>query len=132
MFNQIFVPITRGLASAGEEDLVSAWRAGSDDLKDCLGSVVVPVGSLSIGLCRHRALLFKVRCQICIITINKSESVYKYAGTPYMLYFYLCIWKGGYGIHIFLRLCLVGRMRNMKHGEDYKNPLCCLVGGRVS
>lgn len=49
-----------GLASAGEEDLVSAWRAGSDDLKDCLGSVVVPVGSLSIGLCRHRALLFKV------------------------------------------------------------------------
>lgn len=73
MFNQIFVPITRGLASAGEEDLVSAWTAGSDDLKDCLGSVVVPVGSLSIGLCRHRALLFKVRCQICIITINKSE-----------------------------------------------------------
>lgn len=49
-----------GLASTGEDDLVSVWREGSDDLKDCLGSVVVPVGSLSIGLCRHRALLFKV------------------------------------------------------------------------
>lgn len=59
--NQFFVPITRGLASVGEDDLVSIWRESSDDLKDCLRSVVVPVGSLSIGLCRHRALLFKVR-----------------------------------------------------------------------
>lgn len=32
----------------------------SDDLKDCLGSIVLPIGSLSVGLCRHRALLFKV------------------------------------------------------------------------
>ncbi|PON36339.1 Serine/threonine protein kinase [Parasponia andersonii] len=49
-----------GLASMGEDALVSSWRDSSDDLKDCLGSVVVPIGSLSVGLCRHRALLFKV------------------------------------------------------------------------
>lgn len=42
------------------------WRESSDDLKDCLGSVVVPIGSLSVGLCRHRALLFKVRFQFNI------------------------------------------------------------------
>ncbi|XWS59541.1 hypothetical protein CRYUN_Cryun08bG0131000 [Craigia yunnanensis] len=49
-----------GSSTAGEDDFVSYWRECSDDLKDCLGSVVVPIGSLSVGLCRHRALLFKV------------------------------------------------------------------------
>ncbi|KAJ4705130.1 CTR1-like protein kinase [Melia azedarach] len=49
-----------GLASTGEDDLVPIWRECSDDVKDCLGSVVVPIGSLSVGLCRHRTLLFKV------------------------------------------------------------------------
>ncbi|KAB2087164.1 hypothetical protein ES319_A04G084200v1 [Gossypium barbadense] len=49
-----------GSFTTGEDDLVSFWRQCSDNLKDCLGSVVVPIGSLSVGLCRHRALLFKV------------------------------------------------------------------------
>ncbi|KAH9738415.1 serine/threonine-protein kinase CTR1 [Citrus sinensis] len=49
-----------GSATAGEDDFVPIWRECSDDIKDCLGSVVVPIGSLSIGLCRHRTLLFKV------------------------------------------------------------------------
>ncbi|CAL0317070.1 unnamed protein product [Lupinus luteus] len=49
-----------GSASIGEDDFVSSWRDCSNDLKDCLGSVVVPIGSLSVGLCRHRAILFKV------------------------------------------------------------------------
>lgn len=60
-----------GAASTGEDDFVSIWRECSDDQKDCLGSIVVPIGSLSFGLCRHRALLFKVladtidlRCRI--------------------------------------------------------------------
>lgn len=62
-----FIVNTRGSATIGEDDFVSLWRESSDDLKECLGSVVVPLGSLSIGLCRHRALLFKVRCQICVM-----------------------------------------------------------------
>ncbi|XP_061368711.1 serine/threonine-protein kinase CTR1-like isoform X1 [Gastrolobium bilobum] len=49
-----------GSASVGEDEFVSIWRDCSNDLKDCLGSVVVPIGSLSVGLCRHRAILFKV------------------------------------------------------------------------
>lgn len=49
-----------GSAGTGEGDFVPFWRERSDDLKDCLGSVVLPIGSLSVGLCRHRALLFKV------------------------------------------------------------------------
>ncbi|XP_024983898.1 serine/threonine-protein kinase CTR1 isoform X2 [Cynara cardunculus var. scolymus] len=49
-----------GAASAGEEDLVLLWKECSNDLKERLGSVVLPMGSLSAGLCRHRALLFKV------------------------------------------------------------------------
>ncbi|KAG8647110.1 serine/threonine-protein kinase CTR1 isoform X1 [Manihot esculenta] len=49
-----------GSTNAAEDDLISIWRECSADLKDCLGSIVVPIGSLSIGQCRHRALLFKV------------------------------------------------------------------------
>ncbi|XP_042943614.1 serine/threonine-protein kinase CTR1-like [Carya illinoinensis] len=50
-----------GSASMGENDFVPIWKECSDDLKDSLGSVVVPIGSLSVGLCRHHAILFKVR-----------------------------------------------------------------------
>ncbi|KAJ4979785.1 hypothetical protein NE237_010565 [Protea cynaroides] len=49
-----------GSASAGEDDLVSRWKGCNDILKDCLGSIILPMGSLSVGLCRQRALLFKV------------------------------------------------------------------------
>ncbi|CAI9097824.1 OLC1v1034323C2 [Oldenlandia corymbosa var. corymbosa] len=49
-----------GQASTGEEGLIPIWKDCSIDLKDCLGSIVLPIGSLSVGLCRHRALLFKV------------------------------------------------------------------------
>ncbi|CAI9780200.1 unnamed protein product [Fraxinus pennsylvanica] len=51
-------------ASNGEDDLVTIWKDHSNDLKDCLGSIVLPIGSLSVGLCRHRALLFKVLADI--------------------------------------------------------------------
>ncbi|XP_020211478.1 serine/threonine-protein kinase CTR1 isoform X1 [Cajanus cajan] len=49
-----------GSASVWEDDLYPIWRERINDLRDCLGSVVVPIGSLSTGLCRHRAVLFKV------------------------------------------------------------------------
>ncbi|KAL0316137.1 UNVERIFIED_CONTAM: Serine/threonine-protein kinase CTR1 [Sesamum radiatum] len=49
-----------GAASNGEDDLITIWKECSNSLKDCLGSVVLPIGSLSVGLCRHRSLLFKV------------------------------------------------------------------------
>ncbi|KAJ8899587.1 hypothetical protein K2173_018561 [Erythroxylum novogranatense] len=49
-----------GSASMEEDGLISIWKECSHDLKDCLGSSVVPICSLSVGLCRHRALLFKV------------------------------------------------------------------------
>ncbi|KAI5664839.1 hypothetical protein M9H77_24162 [Catharanthus roseus] len=49
-----------GIISTDEEDMVPSWRECSDELKECLGSAVLPIGNLSVGLCRHRALLFKV------------------------------------------------------------------------
>ncbi|KAJ9184426.1 hypothetical protein P3X46_004154 [Hevea brasiliensis] len=49
-----------GSTNVAEDDFISRWRKCSDDLKNCLGSIVAPIGSLSVGLCRHRALLFKV------------------------------------------------------------------------
>ncbi|KAF5747830.1 serine/threonine-protein kinase CTR1 [Tripterygium wilfordii] len=49
-----------GSVTTGEHDFISIWRENIDDLKDRLRSIVLPLGSLSVGLCRHRALLFKV------------------------------------------------------------------------
>lgn len=42
------------------ESMLLAWRSISYNLKATLGSMVLPLGSLTIGLARHRALLFKV------------------------------------------------------------------------
>ncbi|KAK7837445.1 serine/threonine-protein kinase ctr1 [Quercus suber] len=43
-----------------EEHLGARWEEYTELLKRCLGSVVLPIGSLSVGRCVHRALLFKV------------------------------------------------------------------------
>eukprot|EP00249_Psilotum_nudum_P023813 c28991_g1_i1 orf=309-3122(-) len=40
-------------------ELMSRWEKSSGMLKGMLNSVVLPIGHLSVGLCRHRALLFK-------------------------------------------------------------------------
>ncbi|GLT79927.1 hypothetical protein SLA2020_513930 [Shorea laevis] len=40
-------------------DLHKRWKFVSKRLKDCQKCIVLPIGSLSMGLCRHRAILFK-------------------------------------------------------------------------
>ncbi|KAK4749129.1 hypothetical protein SAY87_026578 [Trapa incisa] len=42
------------------ENMLRAWQNFNCNLKETLGSRVLPLGSLKIGLARHRALLFKV------------------------------------------------------------------------
>ncbi|KAI3796838.1 hypothetical protein L1987_39524 [Smallanthus sonchifolius] len=42
------------------EKMLIAWRDFSSRLKESIGSMVLPLGSLNIGMARHRALLFKV------------------------------------------------------------------------
>jgi len=41
-------------------DLHKRWKLVSKRLRNFHQCVVLPVGSLSSGLCRHRAILFKV------------------------------------------------------------------------
>ncbi|XP_078157230.1 protein kinase superfamily protein isoform X1 [Carex rostrata] len=48
-----------GVDSSEEHELVPCWKEASDFVKITTGSVVFPIGKLSIGLCRHRSLLFK-------------------------------------------------------------------------
>ncbi|PON34210.1 Serine/threonine protein kinase [Parasponia andersonii] len=47
-----------------EEELAERWKECTENLRDCLGSIVVPIGYLSTGLCVHRALLFKILADI--------------------------------------------------------------------
>ncbi|XP_020233574.1 serine/threonine-protein kinase CTR1 isoform X3 [Cajanus cajan] len=49
-----------GGGSLTEENLGTRWKECTQLLKSCLHSVILPLGSLPIGLCVHRALLFKV------------------------------------------------------------------------
>lgn len=42
------------------DNMLVKWRSHSFTLKETLGSMVLPLGSLEVGLARHRALLFKV------------------------------------------------------------------------
>lgn len=42
------------------ENMLMAWRSLSFNLRESLGSLVLPLGSVTVGLPRHRALLFKV------------------------------------------------------------------------
>ncbi|KAJ7552347.1 hypothetical protein O6H91_06G051400 [Diphasiastrum complanatum] len=43
-----------------EEDLLEGWLIYTGKLMQLSGSIVLPIGALRQGLCRHRALLFKV------------------------------------------------------------------------
>jgi serine/threonine-protein kinase CTR1 len=49
----------RGVYSSEEHELVPRWKEVSDYVKMNSGSVVFPIGELSVGFCRHRSLLFK-------------------------------------------------------------------------
>ncbi|XP_043699521.1 probable serine/threonine-protein kinase SIS8 [Telopea speciosissima] len=42
------------------ESMLKAWRNLSNRLRATIGSMVLPLGSLTVGCARHRALLFKV------------------------------------------------------------------------
>ncbi|GMH31601.1 hypothetical protein Nepgr_033445 [Nepenthes gracilis] len=42
------------------DNMLRAWKSLSYSLRSTLGSMILPLGSLTIGLARHRALLFKV------------------------------------------------------------------------
>ncbi|XP_031264331.1 serine/threonine-protein kinase CTR1-like isoform X2 [Pistacia vera] len=53
-----------GGAASNEEELGKRWKEHSETLEDCLSSVILPIGSLSVGLCVHRALLFKVLAEL--------------------------------------------------------------------
>lgn len=48
-----------GEAANEPEELMPRWKASSKAIKECLNCVVFPIGSVSVGVCRHRALLFK-------------------------------------------------------------------------
>lgn len=65
----LFVADYMGGPVGNPESMSKAWRSLSYSLKTTFGSMVLPLGSLTIGLVRHRALLFKVPrlCLDCLI-----------------------------------------------------------------
>lgn len=69
----LFVADYMGGPVGNPESMSKAWRSLSYSLKTTLGSMVLPLGSLTIGLARHRALLFKVlRLRLdCLILVLK-------------------------------------------------------------
>lgn len=68
-----------GPYSTEHGDLKTRWQVTSKMLKDCLRSVVLPIGSISVGLCRHRALLFKALADIIDLPCRIAQGC-KYCG----------------------------------------------------
>ncbi|CAK9154027.1 unnamed protein product [Ilex paraguariensis] len=68
-----------GIASTGEDCLENRWKERVQVLKDCLGSIVIPIGRLSVGSCVHRALLFKVLADIVNLPCRIAKGC-KYCG----------------------------------------------------
>ncbi|MCO5574518.1 hypothetical protein L7F22_028303 [Adiantum nelumboides] len=68
-----------GAANSEDAELVSRWRASSSLLKECFSCLVIPVGSLSVGLCKHRALLYKALAD-CVNLPCRIISGCKYCG----------------------------------------------------
>ena len=59
--NKVFLSRNRGVVHNEDDNaFAECWKECTNVMKRRLGSVVLPIGSLSIGLCVHRALLFKV------------------------------------------------------------------------
>lgn len=49
-------------------DLHMRWKVVSKRMREFRKCIVLPIGSLSMGLCRHRAILFKVmKCTVWFI-----------------------------------------------------------------
>lgn len=79
MTNYPFFTPLRGEFSVEQGDLQMRWKVSSKRLKDFHKCIVVPIGSISNGLCRHRAILFKVRvvhsyCVYKFYSVNKQPS----------------------------------------------------------
>ncbi|WOL16480.1 hypothetical protein Cni_G25267 [Canna indica] len=48
-----------GAFESEQGDLYRLWKSYSKELRKRQRCIVIPIGSLSVGLCRHRAILFK-------------------------------------------------------------------------
>lgn len=62
----------RGSFPVEQGGLHMCWQIASKRLKDLQSCIVLPIGNLSAGLCRHRAILFKV--------IHKSQGYFHLVG----------------------------------------------------
>ncbi|KAI4998807.1 hypothetical protein ZWY2020_054149 [Hordeum vulgare] len=49
-----------GGTTSNEENLLPRWKESSEAIKSSAGSIVLHLGKLPIGLCKHRSLLFKM------------------------------------------------------------------------
>lgn len=70
-----------GGSVADPDKLSRSWRRLGYSLKATLGSMVLPLGSLTIGLSRHRALMFKVLAPMFIYDFYTNYTYSKIA-TP--------------------------------------------------
>uniref|UniRef100_A0A453CS07 non-specific serine/threonine protein kinase n=5 Tax=Aegilops tauschii subsp. strangulata TaxID=200361 RepID=A0A453CS07_AEGTS len=71
-----------GALRSEDGDLYMRWKAGSKRLRKQQKSVVVPIGRLSIGFCRHRAILFKALADFIGLPCRIAQGC-KYCSAPH-------------------------------------------------
>jgi hypothetical protein len=88
--NKVFLYCLRGVVLNEDDNaFAECWKECTEVMKRRFRSVVLPIGSLSIGLCVHRALLFKV---------NLTTS----------LFFFHCILQHFNAAHVCIKYILFG------------------------
>lgn len=65
----------RGDFETEHGDLYRHWKSYSKQMRKHQQCIVIPIGSLSFGLCRHRAILFKVRYAYHVV-LTSSMLIY--------------------------------------------------------
>uniref|UniRef100_A0A0E0H5U3 non-specific serine/threonine protein kinase n=1 Tax=Oryza nivara TaxID=4536 RepID=A0A0E0H5U3_ORYNI len=71
-----------GALRSEDGDLFMRWKAVSKQLRKRHRCVVVPIGSLSIGFCRHRAILFKSLADFIGLPCRIAQGC-KYCSAPH-------------------------------------------------
>ncbi|XP_052152018.1 serine/threonine-protein kinase CTR1-like isoform X2 [Oryza glaberrima] len=74
--------LCRGALRSEDGDLFMRWKAVSKQLRKRHRCVVVPIGSLSIGFCRHRAILFKSLADFIGLPCRIAQGC-KYCSAPH-------------------------------------------------
>ncbi|KAF5959336.1 hypothetical protein HYC85_000545 [Camellia sinensis] len=110
-----------GGVASGEDCFADGWKKCTGLLKGCFGSVVLPMGSLSVGFCVHRALLFKLLADMVNLPCRIAKGC-KYCGRDFAS---SCLVRFGNDREYIVDL--IGRPGSLSQPDSFLNGTSSIV-----